>query len=737
MMAFAIPNFRALILRRSAPELKKSHLMELPMELAKMGLSKDAFHVTDMVLRIPGNHSIVQFGHVEDDHALTKWLSSQWTALYIDELTTFSYTQFTWLLTSLRSTIPGMVTYFKAGTNPVGPGSGFVRDLWITKDAAQNPDQYPGYNPDDYLNIHCNLDDNPHLDPVSYGKLFEGIPSQAVRDALRHGIWSIEGQAFPEWAPNKDGKPWHVIPELPKYKGRSVLEVKGIEVFCAIDWGFSDYGCALWVASMFDGSLVVFDELLFKGLLPREVAEEMRRRNEGLKVRYTVADPAMWAEHEGPSIAEHMERAGVPMIEGDRQRKPGWVQMHTWLRDTVNDGLGPRPKLRVVGPKCPYLVRTIPTMVVDDKDVEDIKTKGVEDHACFVAGTSVLTSTGDVPIEHMTAGDWVWTRHGLRKVRIAAQTGQRPVFELVTTGPSVVATADHPFWTNTGWKSLDQLRPGDVVYQWSGGGSSSSDRKCPTTPLPETTGSRTFPRNEPASTTCTENSGRRPSAPSLMGGTFTTETGTRSTTESVTSKPSPSRSMDAPTGGGPAAGSRKKGKKRPAPGAKLQRVWRSISDWARSRGRTEPLSAACASSVVGSISPEIEATRSSVATPASPRVDAPPVSTTKHAPAPGAGSTSSPTSTPTAAVAPVDAVVVTGTRPAGTQTVYNLSVEGVHEYFANGLLVSNCDTLRYALMSRPSASKFPTQDPVSAQIFRDLFRTQTRSHRLGSEATHR
>lgn len=27
--------------------------------------------------------------------------------------------------------------------------------------------------------------------------------------------------------------------------------------------------------------------------------------------------------------------------------------------------------------------------------------------------------------------------------------------------------------------------------------------------------------------------------------------------------------------------------------------------------------------------------------------------------------------------------------------VYNLTVSGQHEYFANGVLVSNCDTLRY------------------------------------------
>jgi phage terminase large subunit len=382
MMAYSIPNFKALILRRTAPELKKSHLMELPFELAKMGLPKDALHVTDMVVRMPHNHSLVQFGHVEDDQALTKWLSSQWSACLIDELTTFSYVQFTWLLTSLRTTIPGLVPYFKGGTNPVGPGAGFVRDLWVSRAAAQKPEKYPGYNPEDYVNIHCNLDDNPHVDPENYAKVFAGIPSKATRDALRHGIWAIEGQFFEQWAETRNDKPWHVIDKLPKINGIDAPWAKYIEVFRAMDWGFRDPGVVLWIAAMPDGSLVVFDELVFRGMLPEELAAEIKARSEGLKVRYTVADPAVWAEHEGPSIAERIEQAGVPMIEGDRQRQPGWIAVHTWLSTTTDDGTGERPKLQVYRHGCPYLIQTIPEMVIDDKDPEDMKTKGVEDHAC-------------------------------------------------------------------------------------------------------------------------------------------------------------------------------------------------------------------------------------------------------------------------------------------------------------------------------------------------------------------
>ncbi len=40
-------------------------------------------------------------------------------------------------------------------------------------------------------------------------------------------------------------------------------------------------------------------------------------------------------------------------------------------------------------------------------------------------------------------------------------------------------------------------------------------------------------------------------------------------------------------------------------------------------------------------------------------------------------------------------------RAAGAEPVYNLTVAGAHEYYANGILVHNCDALRYVVSSLP------------------------------------
>lgn len=48
-------------------------------------------------------------------------------------------------------------------------------------------------------------------------------------------------------------------------------------------------------------------------------------------------------------------------------------------------------------------------------------------------------------------------------------------------------------------------------------------------------------------------------------------------------------------------------------------------------------------------------------------------------------------------------VHVDAVNPCGQQDVYNLTVENSHNYFANGILVSNCDSLKYLIASRSKA----------------------------------
>lgn len=381
MRALTIPRFRGMILRRTTGELKTSHLNFVPFEAAQLGLPAAAWHATDMLLRFPANGSQVRFGHAEDGDALLKFLSTEAEMVSIDELATFQFEQAMLIQTSLRSPIPGYKPQFKAGTNPIGPGAGWVKRFFIQKNITT--DELPDYDPNDVLAIHANASDNTYVDVAHYTKILNSLPSEAMRKALLHGDWdAIEGQAFPEFQATKDGAPWHVIETLPTWKGRPILELKDLEIVRAVDWGYAaggNPGVCLWIALLPDRTAVVFQEFVFKELLPQDAAAEILDRSRGMRVRYTVCDPSMYQAHEGPSVAEHFARAGVSLVEGDNSRVPGWVALHQWLRETVDDGTGPRPRLRFLKDGCPVTIRSLPEQTINPKKPEDIVTVGVLD----------------------------------------------------------------------------------------------------------------------------------------------------------------------------------------------------------------------------------------------------------------------------------------------------------------------------------------------------------------------
>jgi hypothetical protein len=71
------------------------------------------------------------------------------------------------------------------------------------------------------------------------------------------------------------------------------------------------------------------------------------------------------------------------MIEADNSREAGWVNMHTWLVETVQEFEGdgeptPRPRLQFLKPTpgsflgCPATIRAIPSAVVNEKKPHDL-----------------------------------------------------------------------------------------------------------------------------------------------------------------------------------------------------------------------------------------------------------------------------------------------------------------------------------------------------------------------------
>jgi hypothetical protein len=99
----------------------------------------------------------------------------------------------------------------------------------------------------------------------------------------------------------------------------------------------------------------------------------------------------------------------------------------------------------------------------------------------------------------------------------------------------------------------------------------------------------------------------------------------------------------------------------------------------------------------------------SVPMPASPRGGVMRASMTKSGPALSVVQPSSLTDTLEKKPVPVHVVRVSNGSPA---RVYSLGVDSAHEYFANGILVHNCDCLRYILYTLEGAQEEQRQETL-------------------------
>lgn len=220
-----------------------------------------------------------------------------------------------------------------------------------------------------------------HGDPGYINRLHL-VGSAALVRAWLDGDWSaVEGAFFDCWEPKK-----HIVEPfaIPRDWMR----------FRSFDWGSAKPFSVGWWAVVGDdfrgmprGALLRYREWYGasgpnKGLklTTEQVAAGILERDEGDKIVYSVADPAIFAEDGGPSRAEVFSRHGVYFRRADNKRVPGNGAMGGWdeMRQRLI-GEGGVPMLYTLS-TCRDSIRTIPALQHDRNRAEDVDTEA-EDHA--------------------------------------------------------------------------------------------------------------------------------------------------------------------------------------------------------------------------------------------------------------------------------------------------------------------------------------------------------------------
>ena len=339
--------------------------------------------------------------YIERDNDATRYQGHQYTWIGWDELTQWPTDYgYRFLRGRLRSAYEVPTKRIRAAANPGGVGHHWVKAYFV--DPAPG-----GFVPiDDPVTKHkrmfvpARLRDNKVLlnaDPT-YGDRLRGLASDAMVRAWLEGDWTvIEGAYFDCWRYEKHVlEPFNVPLDWARFRSMDWGSAKPFSVgWWAVAgddyYPFGRTGDSLRIIPR--GALVRYREWygaagLNVGL--KSTAEMVasgiaERERKDPKLRYGVLDPGCFKEHDGPSIAERINRVLIssrlrPFHEAENARVPqrgsmgGWDQMRARLLG--QDGL---PMIYCF---CTHVdsIRTIPALQHDPARMEDVNSES-EDHA--------------------------------------------------------------------------------------------------------------------------------------------------------------------------------------------------------------------------------------------------------------------------------------------------------------------------------------------------------------------
>ena len=391
------PDWRGIIFRKTYPELadlvaksKKWFYQAFPQ--AKWNEQKHQWLFPD------GEVLLLRYMARDDDY--WRYHGHEYPLIAFEELLTWATnTCYEKMKSCSRSSRAGMPRLYLSTGNPYGPGHGWVKKYFI--DPAP-PCTIIESEEGKRVYIPGRVEENTALlkaDPA-YIKKLDGIKDPNLKKAWRFNNWDIAvGGFFSDvWDVNK-----HVI----NISKRFIPPINKGFCFRSFDWGSAKpFHVGWWWESDGTeapngiiyprGALILFHEWygnikdsdnpnigirlannkIGAGIL------EIESKWQGLKIIPGPADPSIYTESGGPSIAAQM--GDKLFVKADNSRIPGWQQMRGRMIGDPDRG-----PLFYIMEHCRDSIRTIPVLLRDDKNPDDIDTD-MEDHPGDSARYSVM-----------------------------------------------------------------------------------------------------------------------------------------------------------------------------------------------------------------------------------------------------------------------------------------------------------------------------------------------------------
>lgn len=350
---------------------------------------------------MPGGGRL-KFRYLERDSDAEEYQGHSYTRIYVEEVTNFPSPRPINLLRATLRSGTGVPCCIRLTGNPGGPGHHWVKKRYI--DPAPNGlkilfESFADPRTGDTISeervfIPSKVSDNPKVGTSYVGNLHQSaLGDPMLLRAWLDGDWNIiQGAYFDCWDPKL-----HVVPPdtyrfIPPHAQR----------FRSLDWGTARPFSVGWYAigdgkwrhpdlknpfpkdafikyrewygstGQPDVGLRLSPETVARGIITRQLLAQEN-------IEYGVADPSIFINSTGISIAEVMARCACFWRRGDNKRIPGWTEFRHRLLGTQWLGSELVPMLYFAA-NCEDSIRTIPILQHDESNIEDVDSES-EDHA--------------------------------------------------------------------------------------------------------------------------------------------------------------------------------------------------------------------------------------------------------------------------------------------------------------------------------------------------------------------
>lgn len=343
--------------------------------------------------------SRLRFEYLDKDADADNYQGSSFTRVYIEERGTFPReATLNKLQATLRSGV-GVPCQMKSTFNPGGVGHQHCRERYrLYAQIPKGYDIFKSANGGTRVFIPSRLRDNKYLGEEYIRNLREACAgNDALLNAWLDGDWSIvEGAFFENWRAEHVIEPFDIPHDWLRFRSFRWGSARPFSVgwwtLAGDDYvgnTVNDTGDRRTIAK---GSLVRYRE--WYGAKPGQPDTGLKLQAEAIaagiiertgpleRIAYTVGSPGIFGAKGGPSIAERMAIAGVPVLTASEN----------FAKNIGNSGAWDQLRARLVGQDgipaifcfntCRDSVRTIPALQHDRDHPEDVDDES-EDHAAI------------------------------------------------------------------------------------------------------------------------------------------------------------------------------------------------------------------------------------------------------------------------------------------------------------------------------------------------------------------